>query len=349
MAPWLGRWTSADPSGIADGVNEYAYVGGNPVLFLDPTGRDGVSARLMPRPIDLRTVQLPPPPLDIAKHLFNAAIGKVPEPIPDVEPGPDHQKPWIKPILYDFRTSVPVQTVGGAISGGIRAFCPPLMLFRPAPSSSEFAASETAAELTVGFGAMLLGGKGPTTGGTSGVDGSMAMVSIGVGTEVRVLVAAVTMMTRGAGTPPKAAAPGDSKESATEDSQSKKAEERAPAQEAQPKTSVEKAREAGQGLPADSKKWGNCDQFAGDLKAKLQTEAVSGIQIKVEPPSKYYALRSKMFGALGAAGGDHFAVQVGDQIFDNFRPGGVPAKDFWNDLVESEFLNQQGYVKRASF
>ena len=42
-APWLGRWTSSDPIGIADGVNLYRYVGNNPVTFVDDTGTYGVA------------------------------------------------------------------------------------------------------------------------------------------------------------------------------------------------------------------------------------------------------------------------------------------------------------------
>jgi RHS repeat-associated protein len=37
-APWLGRWTAPDPIGIADGVNIFGYVHGNPLTYLDPTG-----------------------------------------------------------------------------------------------------------------------------------------------------------------------------------------------------------------------------------------------------------------------------------------------------------------------
>lgn len=37
-APWLGRWTSADPAGLVDGVNVYAYVSNNPLALSDPTG-----------------------------------------------------------------------------------------------------------------------------------------------------------------------------------------------------------------------------------------------------------------------------------------------------------------------
>jgi RHS repeat-associated protein len=39
--PWLGRWCSADPIGIGDGVNLYAYVKNDPVRKNDPSGTLG--------------------------------------------------------------------------------------------------------------------------------------------------------------------------------------------------------------------------------------------------------------------------------------------------------------------
>jgi RHS repeat-associated protein len=40
-ASWLARWTAADPIGLGDGVNRYAYVHGNPVGLNDPSGTEG--------------------------------------------------------------------------------------------------------------------------------------------------------------------------------------------------------------------------------------------------------------------------------------------------------------------
>jgi RHS repeat-associated protein len=37
-APWLGRWTAADPGSLVDGVNVYSYVLNNPVKGSDPSG-----------------------------------------------------------------------------------------------------------------------------------------------------------------------------------------------------------------------------------------------------------------------------------------------------------------------
>jgi RHS repeat-associated protein len=39
-APWLGRWTAADPIAIEGGINVYAYVRASPINFGDPHGTD---------------------------------------------------------------------------------------------------------------------------------------------------------------------------------------------------------------------------------------------------------------------------------------------------------------------
>jgi len=39
-APWLGRWTSADPNETAGVVNRYRYVSNNPIRLQDPTGEE---------------------------------------------------------------------------------------------------------------------------------------------------------------------------------------------------------------------------------------------------------------------------------------------------------------------
>jgi RHS repeat-associated protein len=52
---WLARWLSADPAGVKDGTNRYAYARNNPSRLIDPLGRAGND------------------PQDVLKHIYDQA------------------------------------------------------------------------------------------------------------------------------------------------------------------------------------------------------------------------------------------------------------------------------------
>jgi RHS repeat-associated protein len=51
-APWLGRWTAADPAGMVDGVDLYSYSRGNPVRWSDPGGQQTQTDDVPPIPAE---------------------------------------------------------------------------------------------------------------------------------------------------------------------------------------------------------------------------------------------------------------------------------------------------------
>jgi len=50
-APWLGRWTAADPSGLVDGPNLYQYALNQPIRGIDPNGTSTTDASQLDAPL----------------------------------------------------------------------------------------------------------------------------------------------------------------------------------------------------------------------------------------------------------------------------------------------------------
>ena len=102
-APWLGRWTSADPAGTIDGPNLYRYVRNNPVALTDPSGTQPAL------PEDKNTQfgrgpfksSIPPPspandplPIDFGDGLSGAVWIESPKPAPKPKPNPKSEGRW---------------------------------------------------------------------------------------------------------------------------------------------------------------------------------------------------------------------------------------------------------------
>ena len=86
-APWLGRWMSCDPlppSRPSQACNQYAYVRGNPLSFVDPSGLqedlpDDLVAGEAGRngPIPQEQTELPPLPADMPPEVRKAYIDRL--------------------------------------------------------------------------------------------------------------------------------------------------------------------------------------------------------------------------------------------------------------------------------
>lgn len=53
-APWLGRWTAADPAGLAGGFNYYRYTENNPIRFIDTEGMSPKSPDVLIHEIEMK-------------------------------------------------------------------------------------------------------------------------------------------------------------------------------------------------------------------------------------------------------------------------------------------------------
>lgn len=97
------------------------------------------------------------------------------------------------------------------------------------------------------------------------------------------------------------------------------------------KSDKDKTKELSDEISDDYKTNGKCDQYADALENKMKENNISGERIKVTPKTGQDIIYSDKFGVIGD-NGYHDAIKVGDYIFDNMNPNGVPYSEWVSDL-----------------
>ncbi|UQA61432.1 SpvB/TcaC N-terminal domain-containing protein [Polyangium aurulentum] len=114
-APWLGRWTSADPAGVVDGPNLYAYGRNSPLRFVDPDGRQALVKQTMVRP--------PRTPADVQAEHRAQQVQRPPPPTPPQKNETPAPAPTPAPAAAD-KNRVPEELLKAADEGKVRAKAP---------------------------------------------------------------------------------------------------------------------------------------------------------------------------------------------------------------------------------
>ncbi|MDP3156044.1 MAG: FG-GAP-like repeat-containing protein [Archangium sp.] len=106
-------------------------------------------------------------------------------------------------------------------------------------------------------------------------------------------------------------------------------------------TDLGTARRIARELPRGVRKYGKCMEFADKMLSALKFAGVKGTRLDVKV-GKGITVYSTECGALGAEGMPHAAIRVGDLVFDNMRPQGIPYAEFIADLGGELFTGSKG-------
>jgi len=82
-------------------------------------------------------------------------------------------------------------------------------------------------------------------------------------------------------------------------------------------------------VPEQYKKNGKCDQYADAMEQKMKEAGVEGERIRVNSDHNIYSDKA---GEVIGSNGYHDAVKVGDTVYDNMNPGGMPFNEWLKDL-----------------
>jgi RHS repeat-associated protein len=181
-APWLGRWTAADPIGISDSTSLYGYSRNNPVVLSDPQGtqptaREEAEQTSLPEEHP-ETMSSMPPPADATSSEPSAVSLSTPPPNAST--------------LDVVRRSGFAQGLGGLTAGTIQGIVPGLSLVNPPPPSRTFEFFRGAGEFAWGV-AQLFGGAGGEVLG-----GGLDLTGVGAPAGIAINVGAAAVMVHGA-------------------------------------------------------------------------------------------------------------------------------------------------------
>ncbi|WP_236508577.1 polymorphic toxin-type HINT domain-containing protein, partial [Tychonema sp. BBK16] len=86
---------------------------------------------------------------------------------------------------------------------------------------------------------------------------------------------------------------------------------------------------------------GQCDKFAKMMETRMLAKKMGGKRLCIRSRGGFGAPYSNAVGSLGTDSW-HYGVQVGEYVFDNMRPEGLPRSEWLQDLGGKEYIGAPG-------